>query len=73
MEQKKTEATSATFWQAASVFRTSNDAEEKHQARVTLLRLAIYDQGSVGERAQELLRTEGLIIARAAVPTLQVG
>ena len=52
------------FWQSAQAFRTAQDDEGKHEARVKLIRLALENNNKVGERAASILRVEGLAVIR---------
>lgn len=52
------------FWEAARTFRAPPDAEAKHKARVALLELALYENGPVKRRAADLLRQDGIAIAK---------
>lgn len=52
------------FWQAAQQFRAAKTEDTKHGARVMLLRIALENNNKLGERAAELLRTEGLAVIR---------
>lgn len=56
------------FWAASQAYRTASTDEDRHQARVALLNLAVEADDSVGRRAAALLRTEGLAIIRPAHP-----
>jgi|GEM_PF-4961225 len=55
---------SGVFWRAVTAFRAANTEESRHQARVTLLQLAVGDDTLVGQRAAEALRAEGLVVIR---------
>lgn len=55
----------AEFWTAAKNFRAAQDQEEKHKARVSLLRLAL-KENNLGNRAAAILLTEGIKVVRAA-------
>lgn len=52
---------------AARAYRSAPGVEEKHQARVALLNLALAND-AIGRRAAALLRTEGLVIIRPSIP-----
>lgn len=55
---------SREFWQSAQSFRTAQDEEAKHEARVKLIRIALENNNKVGERAAAMLRLEGVSIDR---------